>query len=190
MFKYRIPKSSNGESVRYMFSFIASDNRYSIMTAPRSGSTTLEKVYSGFVNNYPPIDDFLATDYSIVILRHPVSRLWSAYKMALKLHEDDSIIHNFMQDHTLPWLDMFYNRCVGLQKFPYIIPFSAMSDYFPTQFGVATGSECMDYDDQTLYLIRNYVTSGLDKFNLEIEAYDKLVEKCEIMPLDLWEELR
>ena len=185
-----------------MYVYISPDNKYSIITAPRSGSTTLENTlitnrisiiakHIGYIpaDNGWDIDNdaVLTTEHSIAILRHPVSRLWSAYKAA---HKQQGNKHSFMKEHTKPWIYDFYVRCEGLQKFPYIIPFSAMSDYFPTVYGLPTGPECMDYDDQTLHLIRWYIPTGEKVFNREIEYYEKMMSRCEVLPLELYHQLR
>lgn len=185
-----------------MYIYISPDNKYSIITAPRAGSTTLENshnlnrnsIIAKHIGYIPPDngwdidnDAVLNTEYSIAILRHPVSRLWSAWKMANKQMGDK---HSFMEEHTKPWIYDFYMRCERVQKFPYIIPFSKMSDYFPQKYGVSTGSECMDYDDQALHLIRWYIPTGEKVFNREIEYYEKLQNRCEILPLGLYHQLR
>lgn len=189
-----------------MYIYISPDNKYSIITAPRAGSTTLENTFSmnraskealifakhvGYIpadNGWDITDDAtLNTEYSIAILRHPVSRLWSAWKMANKQFGDK---RSYMEEHTKPWIYDFYVRCERVQKFPYIIPFSKLSNYFPKQYGVSTGSECMEYDDQALHLIRWFIPTGEKVFNREIEYYEKLQNRCEVLSLELFHQLR
>ncbi len=167
-----------------MIQFRCPNDTLSIITTYRAGTNTLrEELVTQ--RNYIETDfsvDFLTTEHSAVILRHPVSRLWSAWKFTRKVTGIEKDQVELMLQHTLPYIETILLHCEKMQDFPYIIPFSAMSDYFPTVYGLPTGPECMDYDDQALHLIRKYNIQGIDN---EISAYETMVNRCEILPLEL-----
>ena len=91
-----------------------------------------------------------------------------------------------MLNHTLPYIENVLLHCDEMKCFPYIIPFSEMSDYFPVNYGFRTGPECMDYDDQTLHLIRKY---NIQRIDTEISAYEIMLDRCQALPLELYNQL-
>ena len=170
-----------------MIQYRCPNNTLSIVTTFRDDGTNTLREELVTQRNYIETDfswDFLTTEHSAVILRHPVSRLWSAYNFLIKSRGGGV---EMMRYHADPYIKPILLHCNNSQKFPYIIPFSAMSDYFPENYGFRTGPECMDYDDQALYLIKKYIIKGIDN---EISAYEIMLDKCQILPLELFQQLR
>lgn len=168
-----------------MIQYRCPNDTLSIVTSHRVGTNTLREELvkqRNYIETYF-YSDFLTTEHSVVILRHPISRLWSAWKTAQKAGRASE----FMLKHTLPYIENVLLHCDEMKDFPYFIPFSAMSDYFPVNYGLPTGPECLDYDDQALHLIRKYNIQGIDA---EIHAYEMLLDRCQILPLELYHQLR
>ena len=172
-----------------MIQYRCPNDTFSIITTYRAGTNTLREELVKR-RNYIETDfswDFPTTEHSAVILRHPISRLWSAYNFIIKSRAGSADDAEMMRYHAFPYIKPILLHCRNSQKYPYFIPFSAMSDYFPENYGFRTGPECMDYDDQALHIIRKYNIQGIDN---EISAYETMLDRCQALPPELYHQLR